>query len=367
MNKEEQPLTPTLPYVFQSKVTQQGIITIPFSLKLVLDKHYLFNFQPLRSEIIYSQVKQIKHSGQRQYVSCRIKSPFLQKGDEVKVTIVKEFKASEEFTVDDEDEEYSLLFNQTVRCLFLYSFQEKDEILTAEESKDFLGEHPNYTKQEFIKNSLDLLNKKDDIFTKEEKEFFDILRFKNYAVIRFVGKKRALSFDVLQQNPSEEAKKAYETYIPFVFIVLTKIDYTQFLLSQHIRTRFKLFLEKFQSVSSYLPYVIKEFSSLLQSDIFEIMTKSDDSTRKFNSLDDVRFWFFIPAEFHDLIKKIQMDFYSGKKFVAINELIESMKTEKGNIEAKQLVVNAIEWLYRHQVITVREKDGEKIVEMYKIE
>ncbi len=366
MNKEEQPITPTLPYVFQTKVTQQGIITIPYTLKLDLDKHYLFNFQPLKSEIIYSQVKQIKHSGQRQYVSCRIKSPFLQKGDEVKITIIKEFKASSELTFDD-DEEYSLLFNQSVRCLFLYSFQEKDEILTAEESKDFLCEYPNFTQQEFIKNSLDLLSKKNILFEKEEGEFFDILRFQNYAVIRFVGTKRLLSFDILQQKPSEEAKIAYETHIPFVFLVLTKIDYLQFLLSQHIRTRFKLFLDKFQSVSSYLPYVIKEFSSLLQSEIFEIMTKADDSIRKFNSLDDVRFWFFIPAEYHDLIKKIQMDFYSGKKFVIINELIESIKTKDGNLEAKQLVVNAIEWLYRHQVINVREMDGEKIVEMYKIE
>ena len=123
MNKEEQPLTSTLPYIFQSQVTQQGIITIPFSLKLDLEKYYLFNFQPLSGEMVYTQVKQIKQSGQRKYISCRIKSPFLQKGDEVKVTIVKEFKSSEEIAISDNYN--ALISSKTYRCLFLYSFQEK--------------------------------------------------------------------------------------------------------------------------------------------------------------------------------------------------------------------------------------------------
>ncbi len=367
MNEEKNEVELSLPYHFETKITKQGLITIPHIISLKKDCYYLFNFKPTKGEIIYSQIKKIRYSGDKQYISCRVKTPFMQKEDEVEVTIVKEFIGGKELIIEEEDG-YKLLSNQTVRGIFLYSFKDKLLILTSETEDSNLLDDAEFTELNCVTDSIEHL-KNNTIYNYDFSEggFYDICRDGNYSVIRFILQKRAISMDMLQKEPTQENKEAYDTKIPVIFLIITKTDYLQFILNQDIRTRSKLFLGKFMSVSSYAPYLIREFESLIQNEIFEIVAKSDESSRKFNSLDDPRFWFFIPAEFHKCAEKLQMTFYSGKNYIFVEELVKFVGAEEDFEDAKQRVISAIEWFYKHQVIRVGEKEGKKTVEMYKLE
>jgi len=367
MKNENKEVKLDLPYRFETKITKQGLITIPHILNLKRDCYYLFNFKPKKGEIIYSQIKKIRHSGESKYISCRVKTPFMHKEEEVEVTIVKEFIGGKELIIEEEDG-YNLLSNQSVRSVFLYDYRDTTHILSSEtENLDLLDE-TEFTNLNCVTDSIEQLKNKFFLnYNFKEGDFYDICRDGKYSIIRFILQKRVISMDILQKNPTPENKEAYETMVTVIFLIITKTDYLQFIMNQDLRTRTKLFLNKFMSVASYAPHIIKEFESLIQNEIFEIIMKSDESSRKFNSLDDPRFWFFIPAEFHKCSEKLQMYFYSGEDYLFVEELIEMMETEENLEDAKQLVMRTIEWLYKHQVIKVGDKEGKKTVELYKLE
>ncbi len=352
------------PYKFESKVTKQGIITIPHSITLKEGNFYIFEFHIKKTQMHYTQIKKIRGTGNRKYISCRIKMPYLEREDEVTVIILKEFQETTEKFLRINDFEYPLLSNDTNRCMFLYKNRSNNIILTSEEETQFKVENPDFESTDWV---MDIFKHLDNVEDKGE-EFFDILRLNQYSVIRYFGKKRELSITELTENPTEDARKAYQTFLPYCFCILTKINHLQFLLSHHIRTRIKLFLSKFQSISSYKSFIIKEFSTYLQSDIFERINVSDHTYTKTNSLDDIRFWFYIPSEYQEVAKKIQLEFFSGKKYIEIDKLIDSIVSKSEDLEiTTSISKEAIEWFNKHRVLQVKTKDKKKVLERFGIE